>query len=167
VSAFSPAILAGFDAALEALVTERNAEGARLDRVISEQVTQIESLTRDAADCAEEVVLALRERLKTQLTTLLSDTTLSPERVEQEASVLAVKADVREEIDRLGAHVAAARELLAADEPVGRRLEFLTQEFNREANTLCSKSQVERMTRIGLDLKTVIDQMREQAANVE
>lgn len=164
---YSDILLAGFEAALVALATERDAEGARLARVISEQVTQIESVARDAEACAEDAVLALRERLKTQLTAVLADTSFSPERMEQEAAVLASKADVREEIDRLHAHVAAARELLDADEPVGRRLEFLTQEFNREANTLCSKSQTERMTRLGLDLKTVIDQIREQAANVE
>ena len=160
-------ILAGFDAALQALVKERDAEGVRLARVISEQVTQIESLTASAAACADDAIIALRERFQAQLSALLSDTTLSPERFQQEAAVLASKADVREEIDRLGAHVAAARELLSLDEPVGRRLDFLTQEFNREANTLCSKSSTDALTRIGLDLKTTIDQIKEQAANVE
>jgi len=166
-SALGPDLLRGFEAAIEALVTERRAEGARLGRVISEQVTQIESLTRDAEACAEEALIALRERFKTQLTTLLSDTSISQERMEQEAAVLASKADVREEIDRLHAHVAAARELLAMEEPIGRRLDFLTQEFNREANTLCSKSPTDALTRIGLDLKMVVDQIKEQAANVE
>jgi len=166
-SALGPDLLRGFEAAIDALVTERRAEGARLGRVISEQVTQIESLTRDAQACAEEAVIALRERFKTQLTTLLSDTSISPERMEQEAAILASKADVREEIDRLHAHVAAARELLAMEEPIGRRLDFLTQEFNREANTLCSKSPTDALTRIGLDLKMVVDQIKEQAANVE
>ena len=167
VAAVSSEILAGFNAALQALLTERRAEGARLARVISEQVTQIESLTRDAAGCAEEAVLALRERLHIQLTTLLSDAKFAPDRLEQEAALLASKADIREEIDRLFAHVAAARELLAMDEPIGRRLDFLTQEFNREANTLCSKSSTDALTRIGLDLKMVVDQIKEQAANVE
>ena len=166
-SAVGPELLRGFETTIEGLVAERRAEGARLARVISEQVTQIESLTRDAEACAEKAVIALRERFKTQLTTLLSDTSISPERMEQEAAILASKADVREEIDRLHAHVAAARELLEMDEPIGRRLDFLTQEFNREANTLCSKSPTDALTRIGLDLKMVVDQIKEQAANVE
>jgi uncharacterized protein (TIGR00255 family) len=160
-------LLVGFEDTLQALLTERRSEGSRLARVISEQVTQIESLTRDAAGCAEEAVLALRERLQTQLTMLLSDPKFAPDRLEQEAALLASKADIREEIDRLYAHVAAARELLSLDEPIGRRLDFLTQEFNREANTLCSKSSTDTLTRIGLDLKMVVDQIKEQAANVE
>lgn len=160
-------IFVGFEAALQALLKERDAEGVRLAHVLSEQVTQIESLTNDAVACAGDAVIALRNRFSIQLQTLLADTSLSPERLEQEAAVLASKADVREEIDRLHAHVAAARELLSLDEPVGRRLDFLTQEFNREANTLCSKSSTDVLTRIGLDLKTTIDQIKEQAANVE
>ncbi len=160
-------VIAGFEQALGQVIKERNAEGVRLARVISEQVTQIESLTRDAAACADGAVRVLRDRFAAQMGALLSDSTLPPERFQQEAAVLASKADVREEIDRLHAHVAAARELLALDEPVGRRLDFLTQEFNREANTLCSKSATDPLTRIGLDLKTTIDQIKEQAANVE
>ena len=89
------------------------------------------------------------------------------ERVAQELALIVVKSDVTEEIDRLRAHIATARELLIAEGPVGRKLDFLTQEFNREANTLCSKSQSKELTRIGLDLKVVIDQMREQVQNVE
>ena len=92
---------------------------------------------------------------------------LSEERLAQEAALLATKADVREEIDRLNAHVAQARELFAGKEPAGRRLDFLTQEFNREANTLCSKAADVALTRIGLELKAVIDQLREQIQNVE
>lgn len=161
------AMIAGFDAAMLALCTERRAEGERLESIISGQVAQIESLTRDAAGCATEAVHALRERARQQIEAVLADSSIAPERLDQEVAVLAVKADVREEIDRLNAHVAAARDLLAAIEPVGRRLDFLTQEFNREANTLCSKSPTDRLTRIGLELKTVIDQLREQAANVE
>jgi len=160
-------ILIGFHAALEALLRERWAEGVRLEHVISTQVTQIESLTSNAKERAEEAVIALRERFDAQLATLLSDASLSEDRLQQEAAVLASKADIREEIDRLHAHVAAARALLEMDEPIGRRLDFLTQEFNREANTLCSKSPTDALTRIGLDLKTVIDQIKEQAANIE
>ncbi len=160
-------ILVGFENALQALLKERSAEGSRLAHVIASQVTQIESLTSKAKASANEAVIALRERFKTQLTTLLSDTALSPERLQQEAAILASKADISEEIDRLYAHVAAARALLAMAEPIGRRLEFLTQEFNREANTLCSKSPTDALTRIGLDLKAVVDQVKEQAANIE
>jgi uncharacterized protein (TIGR00255 family) len=166
-AAMTAEIFVGFEAALQALLRERDAEGVRLAHVLSDQVTQIESLTKDAAACADEAVIALRDRFSVQLKALLADTTLSPERLEQEAAILASKADVREEIDRLHAHVAAARTLLLMDEPLGRRLDFLTQEFNREANTLCSKSSTDTLTRIGLDLKTTIDQIKEQAANVE
>lgn len=165
--AINSELLTGFEAAVHALVIERRAEGVQLARVITEQVTQIESLTRDAEGCAEEAILALRERFKTQFTALLSDTSLSEDRLAQESALLASKADVREEIDRLHAHIAAARELLSKDEPIGRRLDFLTQEFNRESNTLCSKSPTDELTRTGMELKTVIDQIKEQAANVE
>ncbi|HYB05593.1 MAG TPA: DUF1732 domain-containing protein, partial [Methyloceanibacter sp.] len=92
---------------------------------------------------------------------------LDPERLHQEALLLAAKADIQEELDRLSAHVAAANDLLAQDQPVGRRLEFLTQEFNREANTLCSKASDIEISRAGLELKTVIDQLREQVQNIE
>lgn len=168
IEAVAPDALMGLEQALSALVTARESEGAHLESTISGQVNRIESLIRDASDCVVESVLALRDRLSRQLATLLSDdAVLSEGRLEQEVALLATKADVQEELDRLTAHCAAARDLLAADEPVGRRLDFLTQEFNREANTLCSKAASEQMTRIGLDLKTIIDQMREQAANVE
>ncbi|HPE32422.1 MAG TPA: DUF1732 domain-containing protein, partial [Parvularculaceae bacterium] len=110
---------------------------------------------------------AIRARIAGQLADLLAGTGVPEDRLAQEAALLAIKADVREELDRLDAHVAAARELLAASEPVGRRFDFLTQEFNREANTLCSKAPDMALKRIGLDLKTVIDQMREQVQNIE
>ncbi len=159
---------AGFVTALSALGDSRAEEGNRLSRIIAGHLTQIESLIRDAADCAEETVRALRERMIRQVRDLMEDVDrLDPGRLEQEIAVLAAKADVTEEIDRLTSHVEAARNLLAEDSPVGRKLDFLTQEFNREANTLCSKSAADSLTRIGLDLKTVIDQLREQAANVE
>ena len=166
MAALMPELVAGFGAALEALVAERAAEGSRLARVVGEQVDRIAALTRDAEACAGEAVAVLRERLDAQVAELAGGG-VAPERLEQEVALLATKADVREEIDRLDAHVEAARALLAEGGAVGRRLDFLTQEFNREANTLCSKSPVDRLTRIGLDLKAVIDQLREQAANIE
>ncbi|MEE8536034.1 MAG: DUF1732 domain-containing protein, partial [Kiloniellales bacterium] len=111
---------------------------------------------------------AIRERLKAQLDELLDmSPALSEERLAQEAALLAVKADIREELDRLGAHLSAARDLLAEGGAIGRKLDFLCQEFNRETNTLCSKSGDIELTRIGLALKAAIDQFREQALNIE
>ncbi len=111
---------------------------------------------------------AIRERLKTQVEALLEDVPAIPEeRLAQEAALLMSKADVREELDRLKAHRDAARDLMNGNGAVGRKLDFLCQEFNREANTLCSKSQDTDLTRIGLDLKAVIEQLREQVQNIE
>ncbi len=160
------AMVEGFTAAIDDLLTVRHAEGEQLARVITEQVTQIEVLTRDAETLAAGAVEALRHRLRDQIAALLSDP-VREDRLEQEVALLASKADIREELDRLHAHVAAARGLVAGGGAVGRKLDFLTQEFNREVNTLCSKSATEALTRVGLDLKTVIEQLREQAANVE
>ena len=110
----------------------------------------------------------MRERLRQQVAAVLEAApSLAEERIAQEVALIAVKADIREELDRLRAHVAAARELIAAGGAVGRKLDFLSQEFNREANTLCSKSSDVDLTRIGLDLKAVIDQFREQVQNIE
>ncbi len=158
----------GFAAALAQLVRARDGEGARLERVIAEHLIQIDSLVRDARSRAGEAVEVLRARARRQIADLTTDgTALDPGRLEQEVALLATRADIREELDRLEAHLAAARDLVASTDPIGRRLDFLTQEFNREANTLCAKSATDALTRIGLDLKTAIDQLREQAANVE
>jgi uncharacterized protein (TIGR00255 family) len=168
IDALSAPLSKGFARALDALVDVRKDEGARLSRIIAAQMTQIESLLRDAEGAANEAVLSLRERTMRQVKELMTgENALDPARLEQEIALLATRADIREEIDRLNAHHAATLDLLAADTPVGRKLDFLTQEFNREANTICSKSATERLTRIGLDLKSVIEQLREQAANVE
>jgi len=162
------AILASLDEAVAALKTARAEEGAKIGEVLADQIGTIERLSNAAAGCAAARPDALRKRIKEQADALLeSNKGLSEERLHQEMALLAVKADVREEIDRLAAHVAAARELLASGEPVGRRLDFLAQEFNREANTVCSKAGDIELTRIGLDLKAVIDQMREQVQNLE
>ena len=108
------------------------------------------------------------QRLAEQVKRLIeTGTGLDPERLHQEALLLAAKSDIQEELDRLRSHVTAAKELLAQDQPVGRRLEFLTQEFNREANTLCSKASDIEISRAGLELKSVIDQLREQVQNIE
>ena len=165
--AFAAALVASFRQALSALKDARNAEGAALSAVIAGQVASIEGFAREARASAGAAPDAIRARIAGQLADLLAGTGVPEDRLAQEAALLAIKADVREELDRLDAHVAAARELLAASEPVGRRFDFLTQEFNREANTLCSKAPDMALKRIGLDLKTVIDQMREQVQNIE
>ncbi len=162
------AILAALDNVLAGLADARAKEGAALARVLDGALDEIESLTRDAAASAAAQPAALKAKLEAQMAELLgSQTGLSPERLAHEAALLAVKADVREELDRLRAHIGQARELFAGKGAVGRKLDFLSQEFNREANTLCSKASDIALTRIGLALKTAIDRMREQAANVE
>lgn len=167
-AALEKLVLASFAEAVVSLGRARAEEGRRLEGVLREQVDEIERLTRQAAASPSAGIEAMRARLRTQVAELLgASPALSEERLAQEAALLATKADVREEIDRLIAHVAQARELFAGTEPAGRRLDFLTQEFNREANTLCSKAADVGLTRIGLELKAVIDQLREQIQNVE
>ena len=146
----------------------RATEGAALHGILQAQLDQIADLT-DAADiAAKERAPQVRESLSAALRRVMEDVGEVEEgRIAQELAVLAVKSDVTEEIDRLKSHVAAARTLLSSDGPSGRKLDFLSQEFNREANTLCAKAQAARLTAIGLDLKAVIDQMREQIQNVE
>jgi uncharacterized protein (TIGR00255 family) len=146
----------------------REAEGASLGQILDDQVAQIETLTAQSVTAAQTRTQAVAKHLNTALSRIIDAATgADPDRVAQELALLAVKSDITEEIDRLGAHVKAARDSLAAGGPIGRKLDFLTQEFNREANTLCSKAQDVDLTQIGLALKAVIDQMREQVQNVE
>lgn len=156
-----PALLADFDAM-------RQAEGAQLARLLASQIDSIAALTRQARDLAaarrDQMAASLRENLAR---VLANADGVDETRLAQELALIAVKTDVAEELDRLDAHIAAARDLLAQAGPVGRKFDFLMQEFNREANTLCSKAQSGALTRVGLDLKHVIDQMREQVQNVE
>lgn len=161
------AILETLATALDALARARGNEGHKLLVVLAGQMDEIERLTKEAAGLASVQPGALRDKLAAQIAELLSAGTVSDERLAQEVALLAVKADIREELDRLHAHVHEARRLLAAGEAVGRKLDFLSQEFNREANTLCSKSSDIALTRLGLALKATIDQFREQAQNVE
>lgn len=162
------AVQAGLEAALDSLNAMRLSEGARLVQVLSGQLDEVERLAAAAETTASLRPEAVRERLRLQVEALLQAApALSEERLAQEAALLAAKGDVREELDRLKAHVAAARELLAGGGAIGRRLDFLCQEFNREANTLCSKAADVELTRIGLDLKAVIEQFREQVQNIE
>ena len=157
-----------FDTALAAFMTMREAEGRAIETVVTDQVAQIETLTAQAVGAAQDRAEATKGNLKSALARAMDDAAgADPDRVAQELALIAVKADITEEIDRLGAHVKAARDLLAAGGPVGRKLDFLTQEFNREANTLCSKAGDVALTQIGLALKAVIDQLREQIQNVE
>ena len=161
-------ILQSIDVAIVGFDAMRASEGAALDAVMRDQLSQIADLTSAAAALAEARKDQVAETLKSNLARVMDNVDgVDSNRVAQELALLAVKADVSEEIDRLLAHVAAAKALLDADGPVGRKLDFLMQEFNREANTLCSKSGDADLTRAGLDLKAVIDQMREQVQNVE
>lgn len=162
------AMLVSLGHALEGLIEMRNIEGARLSGVLNGQLDEIAHLTEAAQGTATARPEAMRERLKTLVETLLqASPALSEERLTQEAALLVGKADVREELDRLRAHIGAARDMLASGGSVGRKLDFLCQELNREANTLCSKSSDVELTRIGLDLKAVIEQFREQVQNIE
>ena len=161
------AILKSLADALDALVKARGVEGAKLAALLSGQINDVERLTAEAASLAAAQPEALRKKLAAQIADMLQGGSLPEERLTQEAALLATRADVREELDRLRAHVQDARALLAGGEAAGRKLDFLAQEFNREANTLCSKSADIALTRVGLALKAVIDQFREQSQNVE
>jgi uncharacterized protein (TIGR00255 family) len=167
-SALHHALLASLTAALDALVRARANEGERLQAVIEKQLAAIGTLVERTASAAARQPAAVAARLGEQIARLAEPgSSLDPERLHQEALLLAAKADIQEELDRLRAHVAAAEELTLSDQPVGRKFEFLAQEFNREANTICSKAADIEISRTGLELKTVIDQLREQVQNIE
>ncbi len=159
---------ADFTKALAALAQTRREEGSRLAAIVAQQLNDIERFCSAAAASAAAQPAGLQARLKQQLDMLLGAAPALPEeRLAQELALLITKADVREELDRLGVHIAAARKLLKDGGAVGRKFDFLCQEFNREANTLCSKSSDFELTAIGLDLKSSIDQLREQVQNIE
>jgi uncharacterized protein (TIGR00255 family) len=162
------AMQADFLACLADLQQARLEEGGKLAAITRQHLGEIERLGKAAAASAAAQPAALRERLARQIAELLPPiVTLPEERLAQEVALLAAKADVREELDRLGAHVAAARGLLEQGGAIGRRLDFLCQEFNREANTLCSKADDLALTNLGIELKAAIEQLREQAQNIE
>ena len=166
--AFEAQILGTLEEVLDNLEYARRAEGRRLIDILDKQVNAIATLTSEASSLVFNQPAALKSRLQQQISELVNEHNNLPEdRLLQEVALLAIKADVREELDRLTTHVEAARELLNHGGVIGRRLDFLAQEFNREANTLCSKSQDVSLTNIGIELKTVIDQFREQAQNIE
>jgi len=166
------AVLAGLKPGIAELLESFDAmradEGRALAGVLARQLAEIARLAAAARDLVGTRAAEMEESFRAALARVTAQADgADPQRVAQELAMLAVKADITEELDRLDAHVAAAGALLENDGPIGRKLDFLMQEFNREANTLCSKSGHEGLTRIGLDLKAVIDQMREQVQNVE
>lgn len=168
LSELCPVLLADFEPVLASFLKMRGTEGAALETVLNDQLDEIATLTENAAAQAQEREAEQAKRLRGQLAAVMDNAAgADPQRLAQELALIAVKSDVTEEIDRLRAHVAAARGLLSAEGAVGRKLDFLMQEFNREANTLCSKAGYPPLTTTGLALKTVIDRMREQVQNLE
>ncbi|MEI6439117.1 MAG: YicC/YloC family endoribonuclease [Alphaproteobacteria bacterium] len=171
----TPEALAALDAliagsvhsALDALLETRREEGASLEIVLLGQLTVIADLVAQAESKAKDQPMVIQARFANRMTELAGAAPGVAERIVIEAAAMAVKADVREELDRLIGHVQAARSQIAASGPAGRRLDFLTQEFMREANTLCAKSALPELTTLGLELKATIEQFREQVQNVE
>jgi len=162
------AAIVGFTASIAALGEMRRHEGAALGRVLSLRLGEITALAQRAEQAPGRRPDAIRARLAEQIATLLAQSErFDPDRLYQEAIMIATKADVREELDRLSAHVAQAQHLIDQGGPIGRRLDFLAQELNREANTLCAKANDVELTNIGLELKAAVEQFREQVQNVE
>jgi uncharacterized protein (TIGR00255 family) len=167
-AAAEAAVTTGFASALADLVKARRDEGAALARMLTMRLDEIAALTERAEKAPGRQAEAIKARLAEQVAVLLeAGNRFDPERLHQEAILLASKADIREELDRLGAHVAQAKKLIGGGGPVGRRLDFLSQELNRESNTLCAKSNDVELTNIGLELKSVVEQFREQVQNLE
>jgi uncharacterized protein (TIGR00255 family) len=162
------AIAKGFDKALADLSTMRREEGATLGKLLSARLAEIAALTARAEKAPGRKAEAVKARLAEQVATLLSASQrFDSDRLHQEAIMLAAKADIREELDRLASHVAQAQKMLAEGGAIGRRLDFLAQELHRESNTLTAKSNDVELTNIGLELKTVVEQFREQVQNLE
>lgn len=162
------AVLAGLEEACSQLAQARAAEGKAVASALAVHVDGIEALTKQVETDTSRSPEAIRARLEKALAPLMDGASaIDPQRLHQEAALLAVKADLSEEIDRLHAHVAAARQLLAGEGPAGRRLDFLSQEFNRECNTICSKSNASAVTSAGLEMKVLVDRFREQLQNIE
>ncbi len=161
-------LIQDFKKLLEELEVSRTKEGQDICNFLNEQLSQLEHLTQSIKDDPSRSADQIKQRLVAQLAPLLENSNgLDPDRLHQEAAILATRADLAEELDRLKIHVGAARQLLAGDGPVGRKLDFICQEFNRECNTICSKSNAVAVTNAGLDMKVVIDQFREQVQNLE
>lgn len=168
IAAAKAAVAAAFETALQGLIEMRRREGVALGEILSQRVNDIERLAGRAEAAPGRKPDAIKAKLTEQIATLLdASERFDADRLAQEALLIATKADIREELDRIGSHVAQARELLSKGGPVGRRLDFLSQEFNREVNTTCSKSNDIELTNIGLELKNVVEQFREQVQNLE
>lgn len=168
IAARDAAIVEGFATAIAGLRSMRESEGAALGEVLSAQIDRIEELTLQVENDPSRTTEETARKLQGQMAALMEAApSLDRERLYAEAALIATKADLREELDRLKAHVAAARALLAAGGPIGRKLDFMAQEFNRESNTICSKSNAVAVTAAGIELKVVIDQFREQVQNLE
>ncbi len=162
------AIIAGFDKLLADLIAMRREEGATLGRLLSARLDEIAKLTARADAAPGRKPEAIKARLAEQVATLLSASTrFDSDRLHQEAILIASKADIREELDRLASHVAQVQKMIADGGPIGRRLDFLAQELNRESNTLTAKANDVELTNIGLELKSVVEQFREQVQNLE
>jgi uncharacterized protein (TIGR00255 family) len=162
------AAAAAFDEALAHLVDMRRREGAALGQILSQRMDEIEQLAKKAEAAPGRKPDAIKARLADQIATLLGTSDrFDSDRLNQEALLIAAKADIREELDRIASHVAQAREMIAKGGSVGRRLDFLAQEFNREVNTCCSKSNDIELTNTGLEMKNVVEQFREQVQNLE
>lgn len=162
------AVSVAFEQALTSLVDMRKREGATLGTVLGQRLSEIEALAAKAEAAPGRKPEAIRARLSEQIATLLAASErFDSDRLTQEALMIATRADIREELDRIASHVSQARDLLGKGGPVGRRLDFLSQEFNREVNTCCSKSNDLELTNTGLELKNVVEQFREQVQNLE
>ena len=162
------AVIAGFDRTLAELTAMRRREGDALAQILTQRVREIAALAARADAVPGRKPEAIKARIAEQVATLLdASNRFDPDRLHQEAILIATKADIREELDRLASHVAQVERLIADGGAIGRRLDFLAQEFNREANTICSKSNDVELTNIGLELKSVVEQFREQVQNLE
>ena len=168
LAARDQALAAGLDPLFKNLAQMRRDEGMKLQTIVEAHLARIEELAIAARDNPARTAEAIRARLAEQVARLMDvNASFDRDRLHQEAILLATRADIQEELDRLFAHAEATRALISSKEPAGRKLDFLTQEFNREANTLCSKAADRSLTAIGLELKTAVDQLREQVANIE
>jgi uncharacterized protein (TIGR00255 family) len=162
------AVLAGFDEAMRSLIEMRHREGTTLGQILTQRLDEVAALSVRAESAPGRKPEAIKARLADQIAALLdSSERLDADRLHQEAVMIAARADIREELDRIASHIAQAREMLAKGGAVGRRLDFLAQEFNREVNTTCSKSNDLELTNVGLEMKNVVEQFREQVQNLE
>src|ERR1700682_2615706 len=162
------AAAAAFEQALGHLVEMRRREGVTLGQILSQRMDEIERLAKKAEGAPGRKPDAIKARLAEQIAALLdASDRFDPDRLNQEAIMIAAKADIREELDRIASHISQAREMIGKGGPIGRRLDFLAQEFNREVNTCCSKSNDLELTNTGLEMKNVVEQFREQVQNLE